>query len=196
MKTCEYDGSPFTEPRSHPWSDAVASADHRYYDLKSEPARIRSSLEDFVRWSHLAAVEEVYALLEWLNGETSPLESNDCAFTGPHANDVAAFPEKLTCSGRIMVLYRALPKNLSRGRIEALKNALHHRLGALDEGLALGMIGTTIVPVRFVTLPVSGEGQLGHQLMISFWAWGNSESELMANLGRVVRSLSAALRAG
>ena len=193
MKTCEYDGAPFTEPRSHPWTDARACADYRYYDLKAEPSRIRTSLEDFVPWAHYPAINALYALLEWLNAEASVLESNDCAFTGPQANDIPAFAKPLQCSGRIMVLYRALAENLARERIESLKDGLHHRLGALDPELAWGMIGTTIVPVRYLALP--GDAQRGHQLMISFWAWGSSEEELMTNLARVVKNLSMALSA-
>jgi hypothetical protein len=182
---------PFTEARSHPWTDARASADYRYYDLKAEPSRIRTSLEDFVPWAHYPAIDALYTLIEWLNGEASILESNDCAFTGPHANDLPAFAQPLQCSGRIMVLYRALAENVARHRIESLKDRLHHRLGALDPDLAWGMIGTTIVPVRYVALPSDAQG--GHQLMISFWAWGSSEKELMTNLARVVKNLSTAL---
>jgi hypothetical protein len=195
VKTCEYDGPPFTEPRSHPWTDATASSDYRYRDLKAEPSHIRTSLEDFVPWSHYPAIEEFYLLLEWLNAPTSILESNDCAFTGPHVNEVPAFPKSLQCSGRVMVLYRTLAKNLSRPRVESLKDALHRRLGSLDPEFPWGMIGTTIVPVRYVTLPVPDDEQLGHQLMISFWAWGSSEAELMTSLGRVVKNLSQGLRA-
>jgi hypothetical protein len=195
VKTCEYDGAPFREPRSHPWTDATASPDYRYYDLKVEPSRIRTSLEDFVPWAHYPAIDEVYALLAWLNGPTSTLETNDCAFTGPHANEVPAFSKTLQCSGRVMVLYRALAQNLSRPRVESLKDALHHALGSLDPEFPWGMIGTTLVPVRYVTLPGPDDQQLGAQLMISFWAWGSSEGELMTNLGRVVKNLSQGLRA-
>jgi hypothetical protein len=195
MKTCEYDGAPFIEPRSHPWTDSAACADYRYIDLKADPARIRTSLEDFVPWSHYAAIDEFYGLVEWLNRQLSTLESNDCAFTGPHANDVPSMAKALQCSGRIMVLFRALTKNLARPTVESFKNALHHRLGAIDPTFPWGVIGTTIVPVRYVSLPVPEHQQLGHQLMISFWAWGSTEEELMTNLGRVLRNLSSGLHA-
>jgi hypothetical protein len=195
MKTCQYDGAPFTEPRSHPWTDSASCADYRYVDLKADPSRIRTALEDFVPWSHYAAIDDFYALVEWLNGPRSTLESNDCAFTGPHANDAPSFAKALQCSGRIMVLFSGLEKNLSRPKVDSLENALHRRLGAIDADFAWGMVGTTIVPVRYVTLPVPEDQQLGHQLMLSFWAWGSLEAELMANLGRVLRNLSQALRA-
>mgnify|MGYP007047006084 CR=1 FL=1 len=44
-------------------------------------------------------------------------------------------------------------------------------------------------------LPGAREQQLGHQLMISFWAWGDSQSEVMGNLKRVLENLSHALEA-
>ena len=193
MKTCEYDGTPFSDPRSHPWTDVAGNADYRYYDFKTEPARIRTSLEDFVPWARYPAIDAVYTLLEWLNGATSTLESNDCAFTGPHANEISTFAKARQCSGRIMVLHRALAQNLSRARVKKLKDVLHRQLGAIDGDFEWGMIGTTVIPVRYVALPE--DAQLGTQLMISFWAWGNTDAELMSKLDRVVRNLSAGLRA-
>jgi len=192
VKTCEYDGTPFTDPRSHPWTDVAGHAGHRYYDFRAEPARIRTSLEDFVPWARYPAIDAVYTLLEWVNGATSTLESNDCAFTGPHANETATFAKNRQCSGRIMVLHRVLAENLSRARVKKLKNVLHQRLGAIDCDFEWGVIGTTIIPVRYVSLPEGA--QLGTQLMISFWAWGNTDAELMTNLGRVVRNLFHGLR--
>jgi hypothetical protein len=94
-----------------------------------------------------------------------------------------------------MVLYRALAQNLSRRRVESLKDALHRRLQSLDPEFQWGTIGTTIVPVRYVTLPGPDDAQLGYQLMISFWAWGSSEAELLTHLGRVVTNLFQGLRA-
>ncbi len=193
MKTCEYDGAPFTEPRSHPWTGSAASPEHRFLDLRAEPSQIRTSLEDFVPWSHYPAIDAFYTLLEWLNAPASTLESNDCAFTGPHANDAASFPKALQCSGRVIVIFSTLAKNLSRARVESFKDALHHRLGPIDADFRWGMIGTTILPVRYVTLPGTDASRLGYQLMISFWAWGDDEAELMANLGRVVANLSRGL---
>jgi hypothetical protein len=193
VKTCEYDGAPFTEPRSHPWTHSTSRDDFRYVDLKADPASIRTSLEDFVPFRHHAAIDDFYTLVEWLNRPESALESNDCAFTGPHANETPSFAKALQCSGRVMVLFRALAKNLSRPGVDSFKDALHHELGALDVAFSWGMIGTTIIPVRYITLPGSEAQQLGYQLMISFWAWGSSEEELMGNLGRVLKNLSQGL---
>ena len=58
----------------------------------------------------------------------------------------------------------------------------------------MGIIGTTIVPVRYLALPEAREQQLGSQLMLSFWAWGDSEADTMLNLGRLFKNLARALR--
>jgi hypothetical protein len=194
MKTCEYAGAAFTEPRSHPWVDTTDNPECRYYDLTSSPEHIRSSLEDFRPWSHYAAIEDFYKLLDELNQPKSVLETNDSAFAGPDTNEDPSFRKSLQCSGRLMILFRKLDRNTAAGEIERLTYQLHCHLAALDPSLRFGIVGTTIVPVRYLALPESGGRQLGSQLMISFWAWGNSESENMQNLGRLLRNLTQALR--
>ena len=191
MKTCEYAGAALSEPRSHPWLDTVANPDARYYDFRAEPALIRSSLEDFLPWSRYAAVDDFYRLLERLNHTSSALESNDCAFTGPEPNESPELAKKLQCSGRVMVLFHALEQNRSEP-IEQLKNDLHQGLAELDPRFEWGVIGTTIVPVSYRALPAGD--QLGCQLMISFWAWGDTEAESMSNFARVLKNLSRALK--
>ena len=194
MKTCEYAGVPLSTPRSHPWSDTPGPEGARYFDLTASPEHIRTSLEDFKPWSHYAAIEAFYTLLERLNHKSSALESNDCAFEGPHPNQTRTVAKALECSGRLMVLFRALSRNTEKGAVAWLKNQLHLALGSLDPNFQSGMIGTTIVPVRYLPLPEEEGGQLGSELMISFWAWGNSEEENMQNLGRLLKNLSQALR--
>jgi hypothetical protein len=191
VKTCEYDGPPILA-RSHPWTDSAADAAHRYYDLKATPALIRTGLEDFVPWSRYPAVLAFYELLEWLNGARSPFESNDCAFDPPHENLHASVPLALACSGRVMLLFRDLPLNASAGDVAWLKDELHLALAGLDTELEAGLVGTTVVPVRYLALP--DDAQMGQELMVSFWAWGETEADVMANLARVVAGLGAALR--
>jgi hypothetical protein len=193
LKTCEYDGDPFEDPRSHPWLAAAETPESRYYDLTVNQARIRTSLEDFLPWNRFAAVESFYALLERLNHSKSALESNDCAFTGPHRHEDPSVPKPFTCCGRVMVLFRALERNTDEGLIAWLKNELHAELSALDADFEWGVIGTTRIPVRYLQLPELGGKQLGSQLMISFWAWGNDVAETMQNLARLIKNLSRAL---
>jgi hypothetical protein len=190
MKTCEYNGELFNESRSHPWTDAVANSACRYYDFKTRPELIRTSLEDFLPWSHYPAVTLLYELVERLNAPASIFESNDCAFSAPHKSEASQLSKLLQCDGRVMILYRDLALNRSMRRVEGLKNALHLGLAALDREFEWGMIGTTILPVLYIDLPVAQNQQLGYQLMISFWAWGDSEAEVMSNLERVLENLA------
>lgn len=195
MRTYDYAGSDPDIVRAHPWSDAVDDPRARYYDLKASPGLIRTSLEDFLPWSGWPAIETFYDVLEWLNGPESSLESNDCAFQGPAANATTRIPKVLEATGRVMILWRALGRNLSRANIEWLREQLHRRLYEADPDLAFGAIGITIYRVRFVTLPAREEQNIGFQLMLSFWAWGDTDDEVMENLARVVENLREALRA-
>ncbi len=193
MRTCEYAGAPFTQPRSHPWVDSADDPACRYYDLTETPALIRSALEDFRPWSSHAAIDGFYSLLEQLNQPGSVFESNDCAFAGPHENDQPQYAAALQCSGRVMVLFRDLRLNTVAGRVEHLKNQLHHELAELDPDFPRALIGTTLIPVRYLAL-ADGDAQLGWQLMISFWAWGDTVTDTMATLDRLFGNLTLALR--
>lgn len=194
MKTYEYAEDPNPEPRSHPWVDAVGNPNARYYDLKRQPERIRSSLEDFRPWQRYSAVEDFYQLLERINHLQSALESNDCAFIGPEHNEDVSIQKALQCSGRLMILFRALTRNTAGSDVEWLKDQLHIELAELDPEFNCGVVGTNIVPVRYLELPEADSQQLGSQLMICFWSWGDSEAETMLNLARLMKNLSRALR--
>jgi hypothetical protein len=192
MKTCEYDGEPFSEPRSHPWIDSALDPDARYHDLLAGPELIRSALEDFTPFHRYPATEAFYALLERLNHPKSSLESSDCAFSGPQPNQSAQPQAALECSGRLIILYRALLDNTLQAKMAWLRLALHRELAELDPKFDSGIIGTTMIPSRYLALPEGA--QLGQQLMLSFWAFGNSEAGLMLGLSRLFKNLSHALR--
>ena len=180
--------------RSHPWRGSASDPSHRYHDLKKRPELIRTSLEDLQPFSRQPAVETFYQLLEWLNGSSSILETNDCAFSGPDTNEMAGFAKALQCSGRVMLLFRDLPQNTDDAKVHGLTEAIARALSLEDEGYEWGVIGATIVPVRFTTLPGTEGDQRGTQLMLSFWAWGDDERETMANLDRTLTNLSSVLR--
>jgi hypothetical protein len=92
-----------------------------------------------------------------------------------------------------MVLFRELESNAVPEQVETLRHRLHVDLATTDRAFDWGVIGTTIVPVRYLALAGSGNQQLGSQLMISFWAFGDSEAETMLNLERLFKNLSRAL---
>jgi hypothetical protein len=194
MKTFEHPDEESTVHRAHPWTVAISDPNHRYYDLKTEPGLIRSSLEDFIPWSHLAAIETFYAFLEWLNGADSLLESNDCGTRGPRPNRNENFPKALECTARLMILYRTLPNNTLSGGVKWLADATRHYLLAIDPMFEWGVVGTTLKPTTYVTLPGTEVEQAGYQLMLTFWAWGDTEDEVMANLGRTFTNAQVALK--
>lgn len=63
-----------------------------------------------------------------------------------------------------------------------------------DPTFESGAIGATIMSVRFTTLPGPTVLQDGQQLMLSFWAWGEDEPEVMTNLDRTLKNMAVVLR--
>ena len=192
MKTCEYAGESFSEPRSHPWTGSTSDGTAAYHDFTLSPELIRDVLEDFTPFQRYPAIEAFYALLERINHPKSTLQSNDCAFTGPHPSEASDARASLECSGRLMLLYRAQQLNTDKTRVAWLAKAFHYQLAHLDPKFTAGIIGTTLVPVRYLELPEAA--QLGQQLMLSFWAFGDSEAATMLNLARLFKNLTQALR--
>jgi hypothetical protein len=190
MRTSTYSGPPLPT-RSHPWTSATTDSTSRYYDLKQSPSLIRSALEDFVPWSDYPAIEGIFALLEWLNAGVGDYETNDCEFTGPMANEVVALDFPHMCSGRIMLLFRDLARNQSFDDVDHLSKQLHVALANIDPLFEAGVVATTIVPVHYRDLP---EPQLGWQLMVSFWAFGDGTQDSMSNLARLIANLHLGLR--
>lgn len=195
MKTYDRSDPEPDAVRAHPWTVATADPNSRYLDFKENPALIRTSLEDFLPWSAWPAIDTFYSLLEWLNGANSILESNDCAFEGPCTNCTSRVPKVLEATGRLMILWRTLPLNLSRANTEWIKGTIHNYLNQIDPELEYGAVGITVYQVKYVALPIPEEQQFGFQLMLSFWSWGDTEEEVMANLNRTVRNIWEALRA-
>ena len=194
MKIYEHHNPQSLRPRSHPWTNSVSDPTHRYYDFRTNPKLIRSSLEDMQEWNRYPATETFYRLLEWLNGPTSVFESNDSAFSGAEANTNAQSSQPLQCSGRLMILYRDLAVNTAPAQIGCLTNAAAHALRQTDPTFESGAIGATIMSVRFTTLPGPTALQDGQQLMLSFWAWGEDEPEVMTNLDRTLKNMAVVLR--
>jgi hypothetical protein len=193
MMTCTFDGDVQTLARAHPWTTTTANPAHRYYDLRATPALIRTSLEDLLPWTRHPAIETFYTLLEWLNGPGSTLESNDCAFEGPEPCEDVEGRGSLECSGRVMLLFRNLARNVEGDDLADMTGALHASLAQMDPRFGRGVIGTTLIPVDYVTREAPAS-QHGAQLMLSFWAWGRSEDECMISLGRLLTNLARAVR--
>ena len=116
------------------------------------------------------------------------------AFSDASAYTSRQYPKRLQCSGRLMLLYRDLAVNTSPEQMRWLTNATAHAVREIDPAVEWGAVGATITSVRFSTLPGPPERQRGQQLMLSFWAWGDDEPEVMTNLDRTFRNLTIALQ--
>ena len=182
-------------PRAHPWVASEADPTHRYYDFVQQPELIRSSLEDLQAWHGTAWAETFFQLIEWLNGPDSSLMSNDCAFNAPAPHDGTHSERRLEASGRLMVLFRNLAINTKAARVSALMQRVGGILSETDPGLEEAAVGVSIVDVQFATMRRSPKRQLGQQLMLSFWAWGDDEAQTLLNLDRTLVNLGTALRA-
>lgn len=196
MRSSEYAGDVSHLLRSHPWSGSATDPRAQYLDLRASPALVRTALEDFVPWSAEPAVQRFYTLLEWINGASLLLESNDCSFSPPERDaNATTSSQAFECSGRLMILFRDLGRNVP-GDVEwpRFTRSLHEALARLDRSFELGLIGTTLVPVRYRALASPAHAGEGLQLMLSFWAWGRTEARCMTSLSRVFESLATALR--
>jgi hypothetical protein len=175
--------------RAHPWDYAERSEEERYYDFKEHPELIPEVLEDYRPWAQSPAVQSFYELLRWINGEDSALETSDCAFMGPRPNDDPKWRKKLFCSGRLMILFRDLPLNTVYQYMQQLNEAVHFYLERLEPEFRWGSVGTTLMHIYYTDL-----NRPGRQLMLSFWAWGDTEEETFANLDTLIRTVSECIR--
>ena len=90
-----------------------------------------------------------------------------------------------------MILYRDILSNTSEQHIKWLHDAVKFHLNHIDKSFEWGVVGTTIVPVRYVILPI--DKQNGKQIMLSFWAWGNNNKEVFPNLERTICAINESL---
>ena len=174
----------------HPYTGGTYSNEVHYYDFKKNPDLIPNVLEDFVGWNNQPAIQQFYSILRWLNGPESLLESNDCAFMGPHEETDPKRPKKIVVSGRLMIFYRDISLNFSRDNVEMMRTAVQHFLGQLAPELDLEQAS---VGVSTCSVVYSHFNRGGCRLMISFWAWGNDDQEAFDNLYRLFKALSECL---
>jgi hypothetical protein len=148
-------------------------------------------LEDFKPFAHQKAIQQFYSLLRWLNGPTSPFETNDCGLRPPRTDHEvpivvagAVKPDPIVIHGRMTVLYRHLSLNTSEQHVIWLKQTMH---GALRDRVqafpAVIFIGTW--PHWF--LPINKQGQV---ISLRYWAWGDDEAAAFHNLGDTYQTLN------
>jgi hypothetical protein len=174
----------------HPYTGSNYSNLVQYYDFKQRPELIPTALEDYVGYSRWPAIQRFYEILAWLNGPGSFLESNDCAFMGPHTETDPKWDKTWCVSGRLMIFYRDLKLNLSKENVQMMSDAVTHYLGKIEPDLMWqqASVGLTVVSTIYQAF-----NRVGRRLQISFWAWGDTEDEAFANLNRLFTALHQCL---
>jgi hypothetical protein len=178
------------EIRAHPWITAKDNPEHKYYNFKENPDLIDKVLEDFAPYKEESAVRLFYKLLRWINVESVYFETNDCAFSPPKINVDNKINKNLQCSGRLMFLYRKLELNTYEKHTNSLKEALKFYLKRIDVDFEWGCIGITKLPVEYTSL----RNSLGHEIMLTFWAWGDIDKEIFDNLERLFKNIFYVLK--
>lgn len=84
-------------------------------------------------------------------------------------------------------MLRDLSRNTEPRVVRRWIRGMHQTLAALEPDFLAGAIGTSLLDVDYLALEKSGV-----QVIVSFWAWGNTEGDCFANLSRVVAALASA----
>ena len=93
-----------------------------------------------------------------------------------------------------MILFRDIGLNVNQSYIDWLNGAIHHYLKQIDPEFKWGAIGTTQMKAQYLDLAPPFDKQIGKQIMLTFWAWGDTESEVESNLGRLFDNLREAIQ--
>lgn len=192
MEVYQDKGRVYAEPRNHPWTVGEENSSFRYVDFKIQPELIPKVLEDFRPHASNQAVLTLYEFLRWVNGSDSHLETNDCGFRPPAPHRDQNSDKKLSCHGRLFIFYRNLRYNLKTDACLWLNGAYEHTFYQIDTNFRAkeGVIGLSDQKSYYTNLPYKNPNDiLGGQLMISFWAYGNTEQETFGNLDRLFRNL-------
>jgi hypothetical protein len=177
------------EPRTHPWTYADYEGGGRYYDFKTSPHLVSEVLEDFKPYSQEKPILTFYEYLKWLNGPESELESNDCAFRGPHDNEDDFSDNKYRCSGRLEILFREIDANLNPPHIVWLQRELFFNVCAINPLFQDGFIEVGTRPTIYLNLTDAGSEHSGQRLQLQFFAYGNGLKEAFNNTNTLFESL-------
>lgn len=205
------EGREYRVVRLHPYRpNAEEAAQSGFVDFKQEPHLIAEVLEDFQPHASETAVQTFYDLLRWVNGPDSELESADCAFRAPSANrSRSVSPHALEAAGRLCLMFRNLAANCHEDSFAWLLSRLGGELGHIDTELpaSSAVVGFSTAATLFTAISETGvrlaDGTFesdeddpahGHQIMLWFWAWGDDEASVFANLDRVFKNIWAACR--
>ncbi|NRA73057.1 MAG: hypothetical protein HRU24_18850 [Gammaproteobacteria bacterium] len=176
-----------TELRSHPWTSMTTNQANVYIDFKENPKLIRSSLEDFIPFKKSPFVDDFYTLIEWLNGFTSLLESNDCTFNAAEKNTDKPYPYALKCSARVMILFRNIEENCQQRSIDWLMQNILQTVVSTKLGFRAGAICLSPAATCYLALGDQPDtGGIGQQVVLNLFAYGKNERRCYENMQQVI----------
>ncbi|CAM3038665.1 hypothetical protein [Moritella viscosa] len=180
--------------RSHPWTNMVSDESSVYMDFKRQPKLIRSTLEDLLPFNTWDFVEQFYSLIEWVNGSSSLLESNDCVFNAVEDNIDQQYPYAKKCSARLMILFRDIPENCQEKSINWLMNNIQSMASSMKPSFNTGAIGLSQSPTCYLALGDKPDtGGMGHQVTLNFFAYGKNEQDCYESMKDVLNIAQHAL---
>ena len=180
--------------RQHPWVPSEEQPEAQYYDFRKHPEWIRERLEDFQPHDAFSAIQRYYDLLEWLNGPNSHLESNDSRFRLEIRNDDVAPGRDPATSIGLGFFFRELRKNTDTDQLARLCMAVKYHLKAESDLFNEGKVVLASLEVQFLGINGTRDEQLGKQLIILCYAYGESVEERMENMDTVVSFLGTSLK--
>ncbi|SGY84670.1 Putative uncharacterized protein [Moritella viscosa] len=165
-----------------------------YMDFKRQPKLIRSTLEDLLPFNTWDFVEQFYSLIEWVNGSSSLLESNDCVFNAVEDNIDQQYPYAKKCSARLMILFRDIPENCQEKSINWLMNNIQSMASSMKPSFNTGAIGLSQSPTCYLALGDKPDtGGMGHQVTLNFFAYGKNEQDCYESMKDVLNIAQHAL---
>jgi len=174
--------------RSHPWTSMVSDESSIYMDFKQQPELIRSALEDLIPFKTWDFVEQFYSLIEWVNGGSSLLESNDCTFNSLEDNSDQQYPYAKQCSARLMILFRDIPENCQQKSIDWLMNNIQSMASSMKPSFKAGAIGLAQSPTCYLALGDKPDtGGMGYQVTLNFFAYGHNEEDCYESMKEVLK---------
>ncbi|PKH01185.1 hypothetical protein CXF72_18055 [Psychromonas sp. MB-3u-54] len=180
--------------RSHPWTSMVSDDSSVYIDFKQQPKLIRSAIEDLLPFKKWEFVEQFYALIEWVNGPRSLLESNDCVFNPAEDNTDRQYPYAKKCSARLMILFRDIPENCQAKSIDWLVENILQHVTKTKPGFKAGAICLSQSPTCYLVLGDQPDtGGIGHQVTLTFFAYGKNERRCYENMQEVLSIAQSSL---
>ena len=165
-----------------------------YMDFKRQPQLIRSALEDLLPFKKWDFVEQFYSLIEWVNGASSLLESNDCVFNAAEDNTDQQYPYAKKCSARLMILFRDIPENCQDKSINWLMTNIQSMASSMKPSFNAGVIGLSQSPTCYLALGDKPDtGGMGYQVSLNFFAYGKNEHACYESMKDVLKIAQHAL---